>query len=534
MNIIKNLSRIVGFAFSFVAFVMSPYSASAQGVSGDKAIDRYAERQAMPFRFIYPFVHNPSMAAKRCDSSLSSIVVSYDAHNNDDSGLYQYGRGYNHVRLDATSFQKNDSHQLWGRAYYQRGVKKSIKWMSSSDWSEIYPYFTADTVGGNVKSEVYYFSGGINRNTWKGGSIGVQASYRALHEYRDIDPRPRNVVSDFKSSVGLSQLISDMYLVSISGRYDVYKQRGYKVEFANELGGVQQMSMKGLGEITKRFSGANGSLYYRKSGYGGTIEFAPKERSGVYGSLGFMKHQLERVITENNHAPTNKYLQNTITASVGYLQERSQHFSWGVANHYAYSHKKGFDNIIGDDGSGELLVLETQPIFYQQKWEDKVTVSQEQYWTRGIKFQTDLSAYASEEHIANVYPEEKVHLTRIGGAVSGTVSKRWKRSLLTVNVGADYNANIDGAFDYDRDRYTKRKDWNKPNPDEYISDYLDHTFAFLQSNKLKLNVTPTYAVELGQDYAVPLVFSISANYLYTTNQVRYKAHTAVISFGLAF
>lgn len=534
MNTKKYISRIVGYAFVIVAFLMSPYSVSAQNHSAHKVIDHYEERQMLPFRFISPFDLNPSLAVKRCDSSLSSIVVSYNAHNNDDSGLYQYGRGYNHVRIDATSFQRNSSQQLWGRAYYQKGVNKSIKWMSSSDLPEIYPYFTADTVGGNMKSEVYFFSGGLNQNTWRGGSIGVQASYRALHEFRDTDPRPRNVVSDFRSTVGLSQLISDEFFVSVSGRYDVYKQRSYKVEFANELGGVHEMSMKGLGEITKRFSGANGSLYYRKSGYGATIEFVPKGRSGIYGSLGYMKHQLERVITENNHAPTNSYIQKTITASIGYLQERSRQFSWGVANHYAYSHKKGFDNIIGDDGSGELLVLETQPIFYQQKWEDKVTVSQEQYWNHGIKFQTDLSAYASEEYIANIYPDDKVHLARIGGIVSGTISKRWDKSLLTINVGADYNANIDGSFDYDRDRYTKRKDLQKPNPDEYISEYLDHTFAFLQSNKLKLNVTPTYAVEFGQDDTSPLVFTISANYLYTTNQVRYKAHTAVVSFGLSF
>lgn len=534
MNIINNLLRIVGYAFPLVALLMSPGQANAQSNSCHKAIDHYEQRQMMSFRFISPFVQNPSTAAKRCDSSLSSIVVSYNAHNNDELGLYQSGRGYNHIRLDANSFQKHHSHQLWGRAYYQKGVKKSIKWMSSSDWQEIYPYFTADTVGGNMKSEVYFFAGGINRNTWKGGSIGVQASYRALHEFRDIDPRPRNVVSDFRGSLGVSQLISDLYLISISGQYDVYKQRGYKVEFANELGGTQQMSMKGLGEITKRFSGANGSLYYRKSGYGGTIEFTPKERTGIYGSLGYMMHQLERVITENNHAPTNKYLQKTITASFGYLQGRSRQLTWGWVNHYSYSYKKGFDNIIGDSGSGELLVLETQPIFYQQKWEDKVTVSQEQHWTHDIKFQTDLTAYASEEHIANIYPEEKVHLARIGGAVSGTVSKRWEKSLLSFNVSIDYDANIDGSFDYNRDRYTKRKELTKPNPDEYISEYLDHTFAFLQSNKLKLSVTPSYAIEVGHDDSSPLVLTISANYLYTTNQVRYKAQTAVISLGLAF
>ena len=82
-------------------------------------------------------------------------------------------------------------------ASYERGVKRNVRWNETSDFTLLYPYVMADSVGGDLQREQYAFQGHYAGRsgdwTW-----GAGMAYRALHEYRQVDPRPRNVTSDFR------------------------------------------------------------------------------------------------------------------------------------------------------------------------------------------------------------------------------------------------------------------------------------------------------------------------------------------------
>ena len=64
-----------------------------------------------------------------------------------------------------TSFFPYDSTRtLWGNASYKNQELRKVRWNESVDSDLLYPYFTADAVGGDLHSEQYAFMGGFANN----------------------------------------------------------------------------------------------------------------------------------------------------------------------------------------------------------------------------------------------------------------------------------------------------------------------------------------------------------------------------------
>lgn len=109
----------------------------------------------------------------------------------------------------------SDASRIWGNAYYHNGERKNVQWNESADYELIYPYVMADTIGGDIKSETYFFEGGYaaSHGRW---TFGGEFSYRALLEYRDVDPRPRNSIADLQGKAGASYQFNKRYAVALS------------------------------------------------------------------------------------------------------------------------------------------------------------------------------------------------------------------------------------------------------------------------------------------------------------------------------
>ena len=105
-----------------------------------------------------------------------------------------------------TLVRLNDNSAVRGSVQYRNGIKKGVMWNSSSDYDVVRPYAVVDSVGGDVRREEYSFSGGYAARSGR-LHYGFNGSYRALHEYRMVDPRPRNIVSDLAFSSALGYLI---------------------------------------------------------------------------------------------------------------------------------------------------------------------------------------------------------------------------------------------------------------------------------------------------------------------------------------
>lgn len=74
------------------------------------------------------------------------------------------------------------------------GKQYQVSWNSSSDYDLLNPYILADTLGGDTHCERYGFQGGYAVSKGK-FQLGIEAIFRAEHEYRNVDPRMRGIVT---------------------------------------------------------------------------------------------------------------------------------------------------------------------------------------------------------------------------------------------------------------------------------------------------------------------------------------------------
>ena len=103
----------------------------------------------------------------------------------------------------ASTYTHYRSSTLCGGAAYSNGKRRNMPWCETTDPELLYPYLLADTVGGDLNSEIYTFSGSYadHSDRW---AWGASLAYKATLEYRSVDPRPRNVAGclDASTTIG--------------------------------------------------------------------------------------------------------------------------------------------------------------------------------------------------------------------------------------------------------------------------------------------------------------------------------------------
>lgn len=145
----------------------------------------------------------PALRSEAFAGSLSEISVGYEMRREEKALEQQKGDGGDFGRFSAGSYKHiSGKGTVWGDAGYLRGAKRNVVWNASSDYDLVFPYVVADSIGGDLTSEEYTFGGGYGhrsgRYTW-----ALEAGARALHEYRDSDPRIRNVAIDIDAGAAL-------------------------------------------------------------------------------------------------------------------------------------------------------------------------------------------------------------------------------------------------------------------------------------------------------------------------------------------
>ena len=108
----------------------------------------------------------------------------------------------------------SDRTRLWGNARYTTGKETGVVWNETADFELLYPYVMADSFGGDLSLQEYAFTGGYSGRAGK-FTWGIEGSYRAALEYRNRDPRPKNIVSDLDFAGGGSVRLGK-YVVGIS------------------------------------------------------------------------------------------------------------------------------------------------------------------------------------------------------------------------------------------------------------------------------------------------------------------------------
>ena len=167
---------------------------------------------------------SPAMMLYRSEQSLSQISLRIDLRREQEALLQPLGDWEPSTGdfMPKATGGSASGRQRGQHARYVRGNRRNVCWSSTADYLLLYPCITADSAGGNLSTEEYAFGGGYVHRVGR-FDLAIRGDYRAGQEYRQVDPRPHNVVSDFTIKLGVGMQFPQYVLgLDLQGR--LYKQ----------------------------------------------------------------------------------------------------------------------------------------------------------------------------------------------------------------------------------------------------------------------------------------------------------------------
>ena len=401
--------------------------------------DNYS--QARTFSgFVY---QNPAIKKYQFEHSLTELYLQGDFRNEDLAFVVQQGDKAALYGINAGSYiHLSPKSTVWGGASYNAGKKKNILWNSSSDYSVIAPYITLDSVGGDMHSEQYTFSGGYNHQFGK-AAFGIEADFRALHEYRDYDPRPRNIVLDLNASLGGSLALGANYIAALSFRSRVYKQTG-DVSFYNERGdGPQELFMTGLGTHNTGLADKSASVYYQGGTLGASLELMPLSRRGFFVRMAYDHFSFERIANNFNKFPTNKLIDQNAVAQIAYI--RGSRLVWGIKGKFIHNYKEGVNNIVGEKTSQENPIVGSFTMYHNRMSDASLHLI--------IGGETGSISWSAEPYVSYkisreeyIYPAHLMKTNHIRAGVQLNFVRRWDKWRFDTSLDGAYCNSGDGEL----------------------------------------------------------------------------------------
>lgn len=314
------------------------------------------ERMDISRTFRNSMYESPALRPFQYQQSLTPVELSYFSDNKDRYTL-QRGAGDQGFRFNTESFQKDafPNITLWGKAKYENKKIQDLKFNENSDFEVVFPYFTADSVGGDLNSERYQFSGGIAKEIGK-WIIGGEAGYKANLSHRKVDPRPENNSSTLQLGVGASYQILPQYIISANLGYQFYKHRN-KLTFLRQLGKPPVFYMNGLGAYNSLLSGLSSEsdvILYEMNGFDGKISFLPKGDSGFLFEAGLSQQTGSRTLS-SSRSSANDWTDQVIAGKIGYLH-KSNDWKYGGNASLDLQTRKGVEGLFHNDGSSLGLI----------------------------------------------------------------------------------------------------------------------------------------------------------------------------------
>ncbi|UTN04461.1 hypothetical protein L0669_00835 [Flavobacterium bizetiae] len=503
----------MSFRFILLFFIFSSGILHAQ--DSTSVLLRIRENQLPENNFSNAFYTNPANMHYARHYSLSQLSAGYN-NSSQQTNIQQLGNGIRQFLVNAQSYYKIDAENtVWGNAHYKNGQRKNVQWNESSDFQIIYPYVTADSIGGNLSFEEYSFKGGYTKAFQK-TTLGIVADYRALMEYRDTDPRPKNTVSDLNVAVGLSQNIGNHYAIGTSVNLQKYTQSN-NLKFFSELGAPAVYHMTGLGMYSNWLTGNKLSSFYDGKGYGANVQFFPKDRNGFALSVGYNHFDYEKIMTEFQNLIASSILEKRYEGEVSYLK-KSEERSWGTKVEFYYSYRAGTENIFDNQTTTSYVKISEYT-----KYTNQVTsvLFSGLYSIPNPEFSWSVAPGFNLKNTATKYidPLRKVDVQQAISRIDFSVSKLFSKSLINLSTSFEHSWALDAKMNL-----SDRTETNQ------IFEMLDYNFDYLSSAYTKVNL----AWRWDYKYAANLNFFAKAGFDYY-NYSNNKNNTYFqMSLGLTF
>ena len=239
--------------------------------------------------------------------------------------------------------------RVFGEVSYTWQDCKQTRGVDNADYRMTAPYWTTDTIGGDMRREIYYFRGGYrmlkNHVLWH-----AALQFRAEQSYRMRDPRAKNKVSDLRIEAGIGYQWKQ-YGLLVTGYGGRYKQNN-EIRFYSELGETTIYHMANDTEPYARFSSNNKVSYY--SGYRAGVGLQLLPTTGFMAGLQYDWFKFTKELTINTQVPIVRMNTHTVSAQLGYVAQR-----WRVHATAGIELKRGEQFLYGDNANNyyELLLI---------------------------------------------------------------------------------------------------------------------------------------------------------------------------------
>lgn len=245
---------------------------------------------------------NPALQPLRYQHSLSQVALGYDYRDEEQPLWAEKGDGYHGMLFRANTYTRTSSNNVvWGQAAYSNGKRLNQQWSENADFARIYPYVTADTIGGDMQTELYQFCGGYAHRGQR-VSYGAQMSYQSGMDYRDHDPRPKCTTLHVDFTLGGAYQLTPRHLVALYGMVGKYNQQ-QSVSFMNPRGVSMLYHMTGLGTHYYRFKGDRNNTRYDGMQWRLGASLSSADGVGPSVALSTGKEHIQKQLTDEHHLP---------------------------------------------------------------------------------------------------------------------------------------------------------------------------------------------------------------------------------------
>lgn len=466
------------------------------------------------------YADNTAMHHLLYRSSLSSFGARYEWRHETETLLDEMGRGEGITHLHADTYLRpSPGEHLWGYADYANGKKKGVERNSTSDYLRLYPYIIAGEEGGDLSHERYTFGGGYSHLIGEALRGAAEISYRSQQEYRTVDPRPRNVVSDLHLSVGLSYPVA-MYTLGLSAEYGIYKQRS-SVALYHPMGGVMQRLMNGLGGSFRRFDANEPFVNYGGQSLAIALHLLPQSlRSGWMCEAGYRYSDLEQTVSDHNDVPIHHYRDHRIELSAARMQ-RIGSLVWSIDLRGTIAYRNGVEHIVGEPSAGTYPVVGYNPNFHRSLAHGRLTLSvgDDEHQREGWHWRVSPGLDYNFLKISVLEPEKELSRRRWLGLLRGEVAYLPRRhGYVTLALEASYAPQASGQLLLPRAEM-----------DPLLVARLDHTYRTLASSTMGFLIAPKYHLPLGR-WAGSSAVELSCRY--RLDRYRYAEASAVYRHAL--
>lgn len=434
----------------------------------DSLLGKLVEEQTSPITVLRDELYaSPALKAWQRQYTYSRLSASFGKHEQ-DLYLQQEGSGRQQLNVHSETYLRGKSNTtLWGKAYYINEKLFKVKFNESSNYDIIYPYVMADTVGGDLNSETYAFSGGLAKGVGK-YQFGLQAGFKGEQAYRNRDPRPKNISTALDLRFAASRKLGNRYLLALDISGTKYNQEN-KLEFVSQIGEPLVYHDAGLGAYNEFLAGTRMSASYNGVMYGAALQFSPVAYKGWFAGASIQQTDIGKVL-DGIFFDISTVKERLLSGQAGYIMDKDNRHFMAVMKVAGIS-REGLEAKFQTGSSGVSIIKIAEDVRYKR---ESTSFGVNVLYGRTGGF-ADWYAGADAEYIDELQqyaqPDRRLSYTRLTAGARLTGRKQLGHAFITLNATAHHQETLDQSGR-----------WSDINPQKAIFTMMNSNFAFLTAS----------------------------------------------------